>query len=183
MISLGTVLSMLMLLMRRFCYLPLMVAWLSYARLKSGENIDVGEGLISGANGLLKAAGSCSTHRYLSCRILVQQIPHCRSTPQSRNRLSRRIQMALDLITSDGTAVSAHGSVAEKLLSTGMNPAVPFAQTPSCVRMNGNSLTLLLLQLLVSGSTLSETLLVAVSLTKLAMVWAPLSYSMSLLVK
>ena len=28
------------------------------ARLKSGENIDIGEGLISGADGLLKAAGS-----------------------------------------------------------------------------------------------------------------------------
>ena len=32
--------------------------------------------------------------------------------------------MAVDLIASDGTAVSAHGSVAEKLLSSGMNPNV-----------------------------------------------------------
>ena len=31
--------------------------------------------------------------------------------------------MTIDLITSDGNAVSAHGGVAEKLLSNGMNPA------------------------------------------------------------
>ena len=32
--------------------------------------------------------------------------------------------MAVDLIASDGTAVSAHGGVAEKLLASNMNPNV-----------------------------------------------------------
>ena len=36
------------------------------AILKSGENIDVGEGLISGTGGELKSAGAANTYCYLS---------------------------------------------------------------------------------------------------------------------
>ena len=78
--------------MRQFLFFTAYGGMVVNARLKSGENIDIGEGLISGANGVeLKAAGALQCLLLSLLRILVRCNYYQCPTPQSRNRLSRRM--------------------------------------------------------------------------------------------